>query len=119
MIIVEKTSLDVIKAKSSPYLARGKPAKQPALMNSGDHAIVATFGAIYRGIVQYYLLAGDVHRLHRLRWVMETSMLKALAGRHRSTVSKVAAKYRATVETPNGPESLSRPASNGRTGNHW
>ncbi|CAL9639906.1 reverse transcriptase domain-containing protein [Streptomyces sp. enrichment culture] len=101
--IALRVPLDVIKAKSFPYLARGKPAKQPALMNSGDHAIVATFGAIYRGIVQYCLLAGDVHRLHRLRWVMETSMLKTLAGEHRSTVSKVAAKYKATVETPNGP----------------
>jgi group II intron reverse transcriptase/maturase len=100
--IALRVPLDVVKAKYSPYLAHGKPAKQPALMNSDDHAIVATFGTVYRGIVQYYLLAGDVHRLHRLRWVMETSMLKTLAGKHRSTVSKMAAKYKTTVETPNG-----------------
>jgi hypothetical protein len=56
---------DVIKAKSVPYLHRGKPAKQKALTNGSDHTIVATYGAIYRGIVQYYLLAGDVFRLHR------------------------------------------------------
>ncbi|WP_190085363.1 reverse transcriptase/maturase family protein [Streptomyces longisporoflavus] len=101
--IALRVPLDVIKAKCSPYLDRGKPAKQPALLNSDDHAIVATFGTVYRGIVQYYLLAGDVHRLHRLRWVMETSMLKTLAGKHRSTVSKMAAKYKTTFETPNGP----------------
>ncbi|MCW2885890.1 MAG: RNA-directed polymerase, partial [Streptosporangiaceae bacterium] len=46
---------DVIKAKSAPYLRRGKPAKQTALTNGHDHTIVATYGAIYRGIVQYYL----------------------------------------------------------------
>jgi type I pantothenate kinase len=34
--------------------------------------------AEYRGFVQYYLLAGDVWRLHRLHWVMQTSMLKTL-----------------------------------------
>ena len=94
---------DVIKAKCAPYLLRGKPARRNALINSGDHAIVATYGAVYRGIVQYYLLAGDVFRLHRMQWVMETSMLKTLAAKHRSTVSKMAAKHKARIDTPNGP----------------
>ena len=80
--------LDVIKAKCVPYLARGKPAKQLALANGDDYTIVATIGNIYRGIVQYYLLAGDAYRLHRLEWVMNTSMLKILVGTHRSSVSK-------------------------------
>ena len=31
---------------------------------------------------EYHLLAGDVHRLNRLRWVMETSLLKTLAAKH-------------------------------------
>jgi len=39
----------VIKAKSAPYLHRGKPAKQKALTNGSDHTIVATYGAIYPG----------------------------------------------------------------------
>jgi Type II intron maturase/AI2M/AI1M-like, HNH endonuclease len=95
--------LDVIKAKSAPYLRRGKPAKQKALTNGDDYTIVATYGAIYRGIVQYYLLAGDVYRLHRLRWVMETSMLKTLAGKHRSSMSKMAARHKAKIATPHGP----------------
>ncbi|HVK21150.1 MAG TPA: reverse transcriptase domain-containing protein [Actinokineospora sp.] len=93
---------EVIKAKSMPYMRRGQPAKQAALTNGDDYTIVATYGAIYRGIVQYYLLAGDVYRLHRLRWVMETSMLKTLAGKHRSSVSKMAAKHKAKIQTPHG-----------------
>ncbi|WP_211303224.1 reverse transcriptase/maturase family protein [Streptomyces milbemycinicus] len=94
---------DVIKAKCAPYLNRGKPAAKTALINSDDHAIVATFGTVYRGIVQYYLLAGDVFRLHRLQWVMATSMLKTLAAKHRSSVSKMAAKHKARIDSPNGP----------------
>jgi len=94
--------LDAIRAKCRPFLRRGKPAKQAALTNGGDYTIVGTFGAIYRGIVQYYLPAGDVHRLHRLRWVMETSMLKTLAGKHRSSVSKMAVKHKAKIQTPHG-----------------
>ena len=70
--------IPVIKAKCSPYLARGKPAAQTALHNRSDYDIVAAYGAQYRGIVQYYLLAGDIHRMDRLRWVMATSLLKTL-----------------------------------------
>jgi group II intron reverse transcriptase/maturase len=98
-----RVPLDVIKTKCAPYLKRGKPAHRSPLMNHHDHTIVSTYGAEYRGIVGYYLLAGDVWRLQRLRWVMETSMLKTLAGKHDSSVSKVARKYKATVATPYGP----------------
>jgi len=98
-----RVPLDVIKAKSAPYLRGGKPAKHKALTNGDDYTIVATYGAIYRGIVQYYLLAGDAYRLHRLRWVMETSMLKTLAGKHRSSKAKMAAKHKAKIMTPHGP----------------
>jgi hypothetical protein len=65
--------------------------------------IVGRFGAEYRGLVQYYLLAGDVQRLHRLRWVMETSMLKTLARKHGSSASKMAARFKAKISTLHGP----------------
>jgi group II intron reverse transcriptase/maturase len=93
----------VIKAKCAPYLERGKPAAHRALQNLSDYEIVEAYGAKYRGISQYYLLAGDVHRLSRLRWAMETSLLKTLAAKHDSTVSKTAARYKTAIETPHGP----------------
>jgi group II intron reverse transcriptase/maturase len=93
----------VVKAKNAQYLQRGQPACRTPLVNEDDYTIVATYGSEYRGIVQYYLLAGDVYRLDRLRWVMETSMLKTLAAKHRSTVTKVARKYKTTFDTPYGP----------------
>jgi group II intron reverse transcriptase/maturase len=98
-----RVPLPVIKAKCAPYLKRGQPAHRTELFNYDDHQIVGTYGSEYRGIVQYYLLAGDVWRFDRLRWVMETSMLKTLAAKHRSTVTKMARKYKATIATPNGP----------------
>jgi group II intron reverse transcriptase/maturase len=93
----------VIKAKCARYLQRGKPASRPQLMNNDDHDIIGIFGAEYRGVVQYYLLAGDVARLTRLHWVMVTSLLKTLAGKYDSSVSKMARKYQATIVTPSGP----------------
>ena len=92
----------VIKAKCAPYLQRGKPATQAPLVNRGDFDIVATFGAAYRGLVQYYLLAGDVYRLNRLHGVMRTSMLKTLACKHDTTGRRMAAKYTAKIETSHG-----------------
>jgi len=93
----------VIRAKCAPYLSRGKPAHRPGLTGRDDHAIISIYGAEYRGIVQYYLLAVDVWRLNRLEWAAKTSMLKTLAARHRSTVTKMAAKHKATILTPYGP----------------
>jgi Type II intron maturase/Homeodomain-like domain len=92
----------VIKATCARYLQRGKPAHRTQLVNHDDHTIIATYGTEYRGIVQYYLPAGDVWRLARLRWVMETSLLKTLALKHRTAVSKMARKYRTTIDIPHG-----------------
>jgi group II intron reverse transcriptase/maturase len=97
-----RVPIPVIKTSCATYLRGGKPAARRALQNQHDHDIVAAFGAHYRGIVNYYLLAADVHRLERLRWVMETSMLKTLAGKHKSSVAKMAARFRAKIETPHG-----------------
>jgi hypothetical protein len=101
--IALRVPLDVVKAKCAPYRRRGKPWLRPALVNLSDYDIVRVYGAEYRGVVSYYLLAGDAWRLHALRWNAETSMLKTLAAKHKSTVTKMAARYKAKIETPPGP----------------
>jgi group II intron reverse transcriptase/maturase len=93
----------VITAKCAPYLAHGKPERRTELMNLTDLQIISAYGAEYRGIIQYYLLAGDVCRLNRLEWVASTSMLKTLAAKHGSTVTAMARKYKAKIDTPHGP----------------
>ena len=94
---------DVIKAKIAPYRRRGKPWHRSRLQNLDAYDIVRIYGAEYRGIVNYYLLAQDVWRLTRLCWYAETSMLKTLAARHKSSVAKMAARYKAKVITGHGP----------------
>jgi group II intron reverse transcriptase/maturase len=102
-LFVPKT---VIRQRCALYMSKGKPAQRGALIRDDDFTIVAKYGSEYAGLVQYYLLAQDVFRLARLRWVMETSMLKTLAGKHRSTVTKMARKYKTTIETPAGPRTV-------------
>jgi hypothetical protein len=72
----------VIKEKCAQYCERGKPAPRTPLVNKSDLDIVATYGSEYRGIVQFYLPASDVHRLNRLNGVMRASLLKTLACKH-------------------------------------
>jgi group II intron reverse transcriptase/maturase len=98
-----RVPLDVITAKCAPYRCRGKPWHRSRLLNLPDYDIVRIYGAEYRGIVNYYLLAQDVWRLSALRWHAETSMLKSLAAKHQSSVVKMAARYKAKVVTSDGP----------------
>ncbi len=100
--IALRVPLDVIRAKRAPYRRHGKPWRRTALLNLDDYDIVRVYGAEYRGIAGYYLLASDVWRLSALRWDAETSMLKTLGAKHKSSVSKTAARYKAKVETPHG-----------------
>jgi hypothetical protein len=93
---------DVIRAQCSRYRKHGTPWYRSRLQNLDDYDIVRTYGAEYRGVINYYLLAQDVSRLHDLLWNAETSMLKTLAAKHRSTVSKMAARYKAKIETSDG-----------------
>jgi hypothetical protein len=69
---------DVITAKCAPYRCHGKPWHRPRLQNLPDYDIVRIYGAEYRGVVNYYLLAQNVSRLDTLRWNAQTSMLKTL-----------------------------------------
>lgn len=93
---------DVIKARRAPFRRNGKPWHRSAMQNLDDYDIVKTYGAEYRGVVQYYLLANDVWRFDRLCWDAQTSMLKTLAAKHQSSVAKMAAKHKAKIETPHG-----------------
>src|SRR6478672_6530783 len=93
---------DVITAQCARHRKHGKPWHRPRLQNLDDYEIVRIYGAEYRGVVNYYLLAQDVSKLTRLRWHALTSLLKTLAAKHHSTVTKMAARYRAKTETSDG-----------------
>ena len=101
--IALKVPPDVIRAQCARYRNHGKPWHRSRLQNLDDYDIIRVYGAGYRGVVNYYLLAKDAWRLRTLRWNAETSMLKTLAAKHQSTVSKMAARHKAKAETGDGP----------------
>jgi hypothetical protein len=80
----------------------GKPIHRPELGFESDYGIVSLYQAEYRGIVQYYMLAQNVYWFWKLHWIMQTSLLKTLANKYKTTVRKMIRKYRANRETPEG-----------------
>ena len=100
--IALKVPPDVIKAQCARYRRHGKPSGRRELQNNDDYDIVRLYGAEYQGVVNYYLLAQDVWKLNTLWWYSSTSMLKTLAAKHHSTVTKMAARHKAKVKTRNG-----------------
>ncbi len=52
----------------------------------------------YRGIVNYYRLAYNLHPLQQLKWTMERSRTKTLAHKHKQSSRQVREKYQADLE---------------------
>jgi group II intron reverse transcriptase/maturase len=93
---------EAITRRCAPYMRHGRPWHRSQMLSDRDYSVISQYQTEYRGVVQYYLLAADVCHLNRLHWVMETSLLKTLAGKHSSSVAKMARKYKATIDTPYG-----------------
>jgi group II intron reverse transcriptase/maturase len=97
-----KVPTAVIGKKCSGYMRRGKPMHLAARRHETDFSIVTQYQAEYRGLVQYYLLAFNVHRLWQLHWVMSLSLVKTLANKFRTSVRQIRRKYQKTMVTPHG-----------------
>jgi hypothetical protein len=93
-----KVPRTVVEDKCKRYMREGKPAHRSELLNESDFTIVATYQLEYRGLVNYYQMAFNLHILHKLKWVMETSLTKTLAHKHKTTVTKIYDKYRTEIE---------------------
>lgn len=101
--IILRLPKDKLQTFVDKYTRNGKPIHRGELIQNSDYDIVVRYQSEYRGYVQYYQLAKNLHQMTKLRWVMETSMLKTLANKHKSTVEKMVNHYQCTIETENGP----------------
>ncbi len=87
---------EVIQNTKRKYTKNGKVVHRPELLLNSDFDIIAMFQSEYRGLVQYYQMAHNVHRLSEVEWVTSTSLLKTLAGKHKTSVNKMVKKYKKT-----------------------
>jgi group II intron reverse transcriptase/maturase len=92
----------VIQEKCQAYMKHGKAVHKKERTYDTDYSILARYQTEYRGVVQYYVMASNLAHLSRLKWVMETSLTKTLAMKHKISVSKVYRRYSRWVQTPTG-----------------
>jgi group II intron reverse transcriptase/maturase len=100
-----KVPAEVIRAKCAPYLHHGKPIRRTERIVNTDFSITAQFQAEFRGVAEYYRLAFNRHRLGRLKYVMERSLIKTLARKYRVSSAKIRRRYRAVLDTEHDPRS--------------
>jgi Type II intron maturase len=65
---------EVLKDKCDRYKKNQKIRHRPELDNDSDFTIMGLYQLEYRGIVEYYRLAYNLHQLDLLRWIMEVSL---------------------------------------------
>jgi hypothetical protein len=94
-----KVPVEVIRTKCAQYMRHGNPTHLAARLHATDYSIVTQYQAEYRGLVQYYLMAFNVHRLWHVHRVMQLSLVKTLANKHCTSVNKIFHTYRATVDS--------------------
>jgi Type II intron maturase len=101
-----KMPRDVVKSKAASYMRYGKPVHRMERSHDSPFSIVEQHQAEYRGFVEYYRMAYNLHRLSYLKWIMETSMTKTLARKLRISVRKVYKRFASTLQTPDGPRKV-------------
>lgn len=90
---------EVIKTKCQGYKRHSRKVQhRTELINDSDFSIMALYQAEYRGLVEYYRLAYNLHSLTELEGTMEISLTKTLAAKFRISVPKVYQKYQATFQ---------------------
>ncbi|MCH8242689.1 MAG: maturase [Planctomycetes bacterium] len=85
---------DVGRSITARYCKRGKPIHRIELTNDSDYTIIQRYQSVLRGLYNYYCIATNVAaRMNRTKWILETSLAKTLAHKHKISVTKVFRRY--------------------------
>jgi group II intron reverse transcriptase/maturase len=89
---------DIREEKVKRYMRKGVARHRTELMQENDYTIILTYQLEFRGLANYYQLAHNIGTLGKVKWVMDISLRKTLAAKHRMSVKEVSKKYRAEIE---------------------
>ena len=92
----------VIEQHCQAYMVNDKPTHRNELLADDDYTIVSRYQAEFRGVVQYYMLALNVSHFGKLQWVIQQSLAKTLAAKHKTPRRKLIRRYQSTVNTEHG-----------------
>jgi group II intron reverse transcriptase/maturase len=86
----------LIDETAKRYQRGGKPVHESVLIDNSDAHIIMAYQNRFRGLAEYYKYAVDRHKLSKLGHVMEVSLAKTLARKHKTSVSKIYRRYKGT-----------------------
>lgn len=90
---------DVARRWRMKYTKKGKPTNRPELLHCTDMEIVMTYGLEFQGVVNYYSLAHNVSQsFYPVKHVFMDSAARTLANKHKTSRSKIYAKYKRRSE---------------------
>ena len=88
----------VIAARTARYRKRNHIVHRQELTHDSAYSIVALYQAEYRGLVAFYRMATNLHRLNALKRVMEQSLVKTLARKFRVSVKTIYDRYHTLLQ---------------------
>lgn len=92
----------VIHEHCIKYMRHGKPYHLMQRTNDSVYSIIAQYQTEYRGVVQYYRLAYNIHQLGRLKWVMQQSLVRTLSKKLKISTAQVYRRYKTTHQNDYG-----------------
>ncbi len=93
-----KVPSKVVDEWISKYSKNGKPIHRNTYLVMSDFEIIHAYGSEWRGLVNYYALANNIHTLREVEWTMLQSLTATLAGKHQTTRTKIRERYETTEE---------------------
>jgi len=86
-LLMPRKVVDQLRAK---YSKKGKVIHRSELLADADHTILERYQGVLRGLYNYYCMAANVgRRMGVIKWVLETSLTKTLASKHKCHVSDI------------------------------
>jgi hypothetical protein len=92
----------VQQEKCKRYMKNGKPIHLPQRIIDNAYSIVSQYQSEYRGIVQYYRMAYNLHTLSKLKYMAEVSLVKTLASKYKTTCTKIYRRFGTIIKTDAG-----------------
>ena len=96
----------VRQEKCKRYMKNGKPIHLPQRTIDDAYSIVSQYQSEYRGIVQYYRMAYNLHTLSKLKYMTEVSLVQTLASKYKTTCTKIYRQYGTTIKTDEGDRKI-------------
>lgn len=84
----------VLQIKTHNGKEQWKPKARVQFINNDDLEILERYNSEIRGLYNYYSIANNCSGMHSFKYIMEYSMYKTFACKYRTTVVKIARKYK-------------------------